>query len=66
MFLSNFIFKPASFAFQIGPGESQPFELSEGRLEDALKKAQEQVNTWNALKTTTQNNKISTAKLSTV
>lgn len=27
---------------KIGPGESQPFELSEGRLEDALKKAQEQ------------------------
>jgi len=27
---------------KIGPGESQPFELSERRLEGALKKAQEQ------------------------
>ena len=29
--------------FQIGPGESQPFELTVKRLESALQKAQEQV-----------------------
>lgn len=33
----------------MGPGESQPFELSLGRLEEALKKAQEQVHNWNSL-----------------
>lgn len=38
-----FALEQSSVVFQIGPGESQPFELTVKRLESALQKAQEQV-----------------------
>lgn len=41
--LTELLLKQSSVVFQIGPGESQPFELTVKRLESALQKAQEQV-----------------------
>ena len=42
-YLTELLLKQSSVVFQIGPGESQPFELTVKRLESALQKAQEQV-----------------------